>query len=623
MGGFRQISDLEDIPTITYYNKASTSFNFDGTLNPSYFKDCNADENGGMVAIVPDPSTDSLTFDIDQALQAAGFKTKAFASSEAIDDYVDQSNYASLSPQRETLCFGVVINKNGANNQYEYMLRFNVSGFEDPDLPDTSNRRVDVVGFEDIDSMTDYGRSGFLSLQNFIDNLILQKETSTSSAKIESTITSRTVEAYTEDNIASNLKGQVSMFIALPLLLPYLRFMNGILTEKEKKIREGMKIMGLRNSAFYLSWFITYFIIFTITSVLVAGALMSLFKLSSWILIFLWHWEFCMALMAMGFLISTFFSRAKVGNVAGFVIALFLSFFQSAASNDSSSGTLFGISFAPQTSVGLGADHILDLETARVGLTSDTVDLKIYSYQMTYHYIVMLLDVVIFVILGAYLDAVLPSEFGIQKHPLFCLRRSKKSSGRVRRGDTDYKIQSMMQSNPNFEPAAKALVAQDESGESIRVQNLRKVYDTGKVAVDDVSFNMYKGQIFALLGHNGAGKTTTISMMTGLFDSSAGSTKVFGLDIQEDLEEIRKTMGICPQHDILFDGLTVKEHLEMYAVFKGVEASKIPEEVEKTILDIGLSEKRNYLSKNLSGGQKKKVVYRYGLHRRIQIHLIG
>ena len=69
MGGFRQISDLEDIPTITYYNKASTSFNFDGTLNPSYFKDCNADENGGMVAIVPDPSTDSLTFDIDQALR--------------------------------------------------------------------------------------------------------------------------------------------------------------------------------------------------------------------------------------------------------------------------------------------------------------------------------------------------------------------------------------------------------------------------------------------------------------------------------------------------------------------------------------------------------------------------
>ena len=456
--------------------------------------------------------------------------------------------------------------------------------------------------------MTDYGRSGFLSLQNFIDNLILQRETSTTGAKIDSTITSRTIEAYTEDDIGSNLKGQMSLFVGLPLLLPYLRFMNGILTEKEKKIREGMKIMGLKNSAFYLSWFITYFIIFTVTSFLVSLTLTSLFKLSSFGLIFLWHWEFSLAVMAKGFLITTFFSKAKVGNVAGFVISLFLGFFQSAVNNNSSSGTLFGISFAPQTSVGLGADHILDLETARVGLTSDTVDLKVYSYVMTYHYIVMALDIVIFIVLGAYFDKVLPSEFGIRQHPLFCLKRNKKANARVRRGDTDYnKLEAMMRENPNFEPAAKALIAQDESNESIRVQNLRKVYDTGKVAVDDVSFNMYKGQIFALLGHNGAGKTTTISMMTGLFDSSAGSTKVFGLDIRDDLEEIRKTMGICPQHDILFDGLTVKEHLEMYAVFKGVEAERIPEEVEKTIVDIGLGEKRDYLSKNLSGGQKRKL----------------
>jgi len=69
MVGFRQISKPEDIATISYYNRPSTSFKYDGTLNLDYFKDCNADENGGMVAIVPDPSTDSLAFDIDQALR--------------------------------------------------------------------------------------------------------------------------------------------------------------------------------------------------------------------------------------------------------------------------------------------------------------------------------------------------------------------------------------------------------------------------------------------------------------------------------------------------------------------------------------------------------------------------
>jgi len=96
-------------------------------------------------------------------------------------------------------------------------------------------------------------------------------------------------------------------------------------------------------------------------------------------------------------------------------------------------------------------------------------------------------------------------------------------------------------------------------------------------------------------------------MITGLFDSTSGTTKIFGLDIQEDLEEVRQTMGICPQHDILFDGMTVQEHLEMYAVLKGVGEDRISEEVEKIIKDIGFDEKRDYFSKNVSGGQKRKL----------------
>ncbi len=72
----RSMIETYDIPTIEWYNKASRTFNFDGTLNPSYFKDCNADENGGMVAIVPDPATDSLAFDIDQALRKINYMKK-------------------------------------------------------------------------------------------------------------------------------------------------------------------------------------------------------------------------------------------------------------------------------------------------------------------------------------------------------------------------------------------------------------------------------------------------------------------------------------------------------------------------------------------------------------------
>lgn len=72
---------------------------------------------------------------------------------------------------------------------------------------------------------------------------------------------------------------------------------------------------------------------------------------------------------------------------------------------------------------------------------------------------------------------------------------------------------------------------------------------------------MYNGQIFALLGHNGAGKTTTISMLTGLIEATKGKASVFGIDIFNQMDDMRKILGVCPQHDVLFEFLTPKEHL--------------------------------------------------------------
>ena len=80
---------------------------------------------------------------------------------------------------------------------------------------------------------------------------------------------------------------------------------------------------------------------------------------------------------------------------------------------------------------------------------------------------------------------------------------------------------------------------------------------------------MYTDQIFCLLGHNGAGKTTTISMLTGLLNESKGDVNLFGIDIFNNMEAARKTMGVCPQHDVLFDVLTPEEHLDIFYDFKG------------------------------------------------------
>jgi ATP-binding cassette, subfamily A (ABC1), member 3 len=80
-----------------------------------------------------------------------------------------------------------------------------------------------------------------------------------------------------------------------------------------------------------------------------------------------------------------------------------------------------------------------------------------------------------------------------------------------------------------------------------------------------------------------------------------------GRDVQNEMAQIRNFLGVCPQHDILFDDLTVKEHLLLFAAFKGMKSSDIPQAVEKMISDLDFIDKTNYKSKNLSGGQKRKL----------------
>jgi ATP-binding cassette subfamily A (ABC1) protein 3 len=101
---------------------------------------------------------------------------------------------------------------------------------------------------------------------------------------------------------------------------------------------------------------------------------------------------------------------------------------------------------------------------------------------------------------------------------------------------------------------------------------------------------MYSGQIFALLGHNGAGKTTTISMLTGLLKPTSGKASLMGHDIFEEMTWLREQLGVCPQHNILFDFLTAREHLEIYASFKGVPEDQIRKRVDKMIHEIELGD---------------------------------
>lgn len=80
----------------------------------------------------------------------------------------------------------------------------------------------------------------------------------------------------------------------------------------------------------------------------------------------------------------------------------------------------------------------------------------------------------------------------------------------------------------------------------MKIHGLKKEYENGFKAVNGLNVKMYSDQIFCLLGHNGAGKTSTISMLTGLIDNSEGEASLFGIDMFNNMDDIRKQMGVCP-----------------------------------------------------------------------------
>ncbi|OWY90701.1 ABC transporter [Phytophthora megakarya] len=110
----------------------------------------------------------------------------------------------------------------------------------------------------------------------------------------------------------------------------------------------------------------------------------------------------------------------------------------------------------------------------------------------------------------------------------------------------------------------------DANDDAVKVAGLLKVYKGGKVAVRDLAFGLKRGECFGFLGINGAGKTTTMKMLTGDVLPTSGTATLGGFDILTQQIEVRRQIGYCPQFDALFERMSVREHLELFAAIKGV-----------------------------------------------------
>ena len=253
----------------------------------------------------------------------------------------------------------------------------------------------------------------------------------------------------------------------------------------------------------------------------------------------------------------------------------------------------------------------------------------------------LILDIFLYGGLTLYLDAIFPGKYGVAKpwHFIFtellscCSGAGANGAGagastgaqQMRRSNSSKSAYSLHSINS---PGAGATNGDDDdvalldgSGGGgrtstdgnkvgIEIKGLRKVYKTNQgevVAVDDNTLSMFEGQVTALLGHNGAGKTTTMSILSGMTQPTAGTAVVNGHDITTHLSSAQASIGFCPQHNSLFENLTVAEHLWFFCKLKLVSDKHVYRFVDEMVADLELLEKRHAQTKTLSGGMKRKL----------------
>lgn len=128
------------------------------------------------------------------------------------------------------------------------------------------------------------------------------------------------------------------------------------------------------------------------------------------------------------------------------------------------------------------------------------------------------------------------------------------------------------------------------------------------VAVDRLSLEIVRGEVFGLLGPNGAGKTTTVRMICGLLKPTSGKVFVFGYEMPKDALRARRHIGLLPQESDIYEMLTGRENLEYFGRLYGLEGEELKKRVDEVLKLVGLSERADDRAGEYSGGMKRRLM---------------
>ncbi|KAJ8499332.1 hypothetical protein OPV22_009884 [Ensete ventricosum] len=638
--GIRSRADTQIHPVQAYIRKgmlvevgkSEISPSFDSILKLLFV-------NGEHLAFAPDTNKTRLMLDVlSSKFPLLKMIARVYKNEVDLENYIRSELYG-VNDQVRNLSNpkikGAIVFHGQGPETFDYSIRLNhtwaFSGF--PNVKTI----MDVNGpyLNDLElgvnfvPILQYGFSGFLTLQQVMDSsIILLAQLNGTNVMSESKNVTETLSPfigphshvdfrwtefipenirivpfptreYTDDEFQSIVKIVMGLLYLLGFLYPISRLISYFVFEKEQKIKEGLYMMGLEDQIFYLSWFITYSIQFAVSSAIItACTLGSIFRYS----------DKSLTAVAVGTLsfLGAYVPYYTVNDPAVPLIWKMMA------------------SLLSPTAFALGTVNFADYERAHVGIRWTNVWQASSGVNFLVCLLMMMLDMILYCSLGLYFDKILSREDGVWHTWNFLIARILWIRGKTsatNTGSLDDKQHNEVPGRKKSwtgeivcEPAIEAInldmKQQELDGRCIQVRNLHKVYMTreGKhCAVNSLELTLYENQILALLGHNGAGKSTTISMLAGLLPPTSGDALVFGKNITTDMDEIRKMLGVCPQNDILFPELTVKEHMEIFGILKGVDDDCLEQKVLQMIDEVGLMDKVNTIVGALSGGMKRKL----------------
>lgn len=447
-----------------------------------------------------------------------------------------------------------------------------------------------------------------------------------------------------------------TLFFYSGLMIQFVFFLFCICQEKDLLLRQGLKMIGLRDSVYWIGWTITGIVISALVSLttIVTGYIYSIYFYTNvpFLLHFVINIIFSTAILVMAFFISVFIQTSRASMTVG-IMFYFLGIIMMATYGNY---LIFNNLFLKSRSTGIrvfcyilaillpphglskvasGINMVFVWNRIVNGTGSFNDDKKIPSYTWSdfvkdkidpvmgapgeaeyyepdiYSLYLVSVCIILLALLTWYFDNVIPGVNGKPYPWNFFIKkwywRSKCSKNRAKDSPGTYydlqdhivRVDRITKIYPALDPDDKRYVWQ-------RKQKRNKELETRRV-VDGISLTLRKGEIFCLLGHNGAGKSTTIRMLTGLIEPDEGDAWIFGRSVRTNMDEIRKYLGVCPQHDILWDDLTAREHVYIFSAIKNVPRDQRDFVARDMLEQLHLLRYADQRVGTFSGGMKRRL----------------